>query len=83
MAIHKDPFQNAPFVFKLNGVDRAVQVTKFGEVLICPKLPNAIHNPFPYATNVAMVNGTVTVHEIPSVEYIIPAWTAATQVPFV
>ena len=41
MAIHKDSFQNAPFVFKLNGVDRAVQVTKFGE-----KLSNYLQIPY-------------------------------------
>ena len=69
-AIHKDPFQKAEAavdVVKGDGV-LEVQVIKLGEVLIWPEDPKAIHNPFPNAMCIALVNGTVTNQLIPSVE---------------
>jgi len=69
-AIHKDPFQKAEAavdVVKGDGV-LEVQVIKLGEVLIWPEDPKAIHNPFPNAMCIALVNGTVINQLIPSVE---------------
>jgi hypothetical protein len=69
-AIHKDPFQKADTaeVGLAKGDVRGLQVIKLDEVLIWPEDPNATHNPFPNAMCIAVVNGTVTIQLIPSVE---------------
>ena len=68
-AIHKEPFQKAEAAIDVvKGDVLEVQVIKLGEVLIWPEDPKAIHNPFPNAMCIALVNGTVTNQIIPSVE---------------
>ena len=73
-AIHREPFQKAALHLPFKGLVLVVQVTKFGEVLIWPDRPNAIHKPFPNAMEqVGNPIEETVIQFLPSDEYVIPA----------